>query len=311
MRQLRAIVQLAQHRSFTRAAEKLFMTQAGLSATMREIENELGFRLFERTTRSVALTRAGEQFLAVAHRSLTELEQAALAIQRMEQVATSTLRVAATQLVAATLIPAARASLRKVRPDIDVTVLDVERPDVQRLVESGDVDVGFGLFFRDAAGLERTPLFSLELVSLRGGPSVKKGSLRATTWASMRDETLIGLSPDSDVQVLVDRHLAQAGRTRPTSAAYRNFHTLVAMADAGFGTAIVPSYVLPLARYYRLQVALMQSPRVPLDFFQVNRRGRQRAPAEAEFVAHLPAAHTRSQQLQPGLGGAGPAEAGR
>lgn len=157
MRQLRAVVHLAQHRSFTRAAEKLFITQAGLSATVRELETELGFRLFERTTRSVALTRAGQQFLPVAHRTLVELEQAAQSIQRVEQVATSTLRVAATQVVAATLVPAARASLRKVRPDINVTVLDVERPDVQRAVEAGDVDVGFGLFFREASGLERTP----------------------------------------------------------------------------------------------------------------------------------------------------------
>ena len=75
MRQLRAVVHLAQLRSFTRAAERLFITQAGLSATVRELESELGFRLFERTTRSVSLTRAGQQFLPVAHRTLVELEQ--------------------------------------------------------------------------------------------------------------------------------------------------------------------------------------------------------------------------------------------
>jgi DNA-binding transcriptional LysR family regulator len=290
MRQLRAVMQLAQDRSFTRAAEKLFMTQAGLSSIVREIENDLGFRLFERTTRSVALTRAGEQFLPVAHRTLSELEQAALSIQRMEQVATSTLRVAATQLVAATLIPAARASLRKKRPDINITVMDVERPDVQKLVESGDVDVGFGLFFREASGLQRTPLFTLQLVSLSAARSLPKTASRTTTWASMRDKPLIGLSPDSDVQVLVDGYLSKAGRTRPMSGAYRNFHTLVAMAEADFGTAIVPSYILPLASHHKLRVAAMVAPRVPLDFFQVNRRGRERAPAEAEFVAHLVAA---------------------
>ncbi|MES2631493.1 MAG: LysR family transcriptional regulator [Pseudomonadota bacterium] len=290
-RQLRALIQLAQDRSFTRAAEKLFMTQAGLSAIVRQIESDVGFRMFDRTTRSVALTRAGEQFLPVVHRSLIELDQAARSIRQMEQVATSTLRVAATQLVAATLIPAARASLRKKRPDINVTVVDVERPEVQRLVESGDVDVGFGLFFREASGLERTPLVTLELVSLRSAlpRSKAKATPRTSTWTSMRDETLIGLNPDSDVQILVDSHLTKAGRNRSMSGAYRNFHTLVTMAEAGFGTAIVPSYILPLAGRYKLHVSPMASPRVPLDFFQVNRRGRERAAAEAEFVSHLTA----------------------
>ena len=75
-RQLSAFLLVAQHHSFTRAAEALFITPSGLSLLIRELENQLGFRLFDRTTRHVALTAHGRQLLAVARRSLEELEGA-------------------------------------------------------------------------------------------------------------------------------------------------------------------------------------------------------------------------------------------
>ena len=64
-RQLRAFLLVAQHRSFSRAAEALFITPSGLSVLIRELETQLGFRLFERTTRHVALTSYGSDLLAV------------------------------------------------------------------------------------------------------------------------------------------------------------------------------------------------------------------------------------------------------
>src|SRR4051794_19509060 len=64
-RQLRAFLLVAQHRSFTRAAAQLFIPPSGLSVLIRELEGQLGFRLFDRTTRHVAPTAAGGQFLPI------------------------------------------------------------------------------------------------------------------------------------------------------------------------------------------------------------------------------------------------------
>src|SRR6185295_4212702 len=69
-RQLRAFLLVAQHRSFTRAAEALFITPSGLSVLIRELETQLGFRLFDRTTRHVELTSYGRELLLAARRNL-------------------------------------------------------------------------------------------------------------------------------------------------------------------------------------------------------------------------------------------------
>src|SRR5216110_3068691 len=81
-RQLKAFVLTARHQSFSRAAEQLFITQSGMSVLVRELEGQLGFRLFDRTTRKVALTEFGTKFLPIADRSLLELEAAASVIGR-------------------------------------------------------------------------------------------------------------------------------------------------------------------------------------------------------------------------------------
>jgi DNA-binding transcriptional LysR family regulator len=90
-RQLRAFLLVAQHRSFSRAAEALFITPSGLSVLIRELEMQLGFRLFNRTTRHVAATRSGEELLAVVQKSLAELDTATSRIGRSDSQASQSL----------------------------------------------------------------------------------------------------------------------------------------------------------------------------------------------------------------------------
>src|SRR5213075_789197 len=94
-RQLKAFVLTARHQSFSRAAEQLFITQSGMSVLVRELETQLGFRLFERTTRKVMLTEPGSKFLPVADRSLRELETAALHLSRASAAAGDCLAIGA------------------------------------------------------------------------------------------------------------------------------------------------------------------------------------------------------------------------
>ena len=89
LRQLRAFILTARHESFSRAADEMFITQSGISIMVRELESQLGFRLFERTTRKVKLTAVGASFLPTANRCLCELEAAALRIRRNSNVADS------------------------------------------------------------------------------------------------------------------------------------------------------------------------------------------------------------------------------
>jgi DNA-binding transcriptional LysR family regulator len=100
-RQLRAFLLIARHQSFSRAAEQMFITQSGMSVMVRELESQLGFRLFERTTRNVKLTDSGARFLPIADRCLSDLEAAAHNIARAAAAASRKVAVVAMPAITA------------------------------------------------------------------------------------------------------------------------------------------------------------------------------------------------------------------
>src|SRR5579871_720128 len=114
-RQLRAFHLVAEHQSFARAAERLFLTPSGLSVLIRELERHLGFRLFDRTTRKVTLTSNGSSLLAASQPALKTLDTA---ISRIEQAAKGRARaisVGTTPWIAANVLPPAIQAFRQHR----------------------------------------------------------------------------------------------------------------------------------------------------------------------------------------------------
>src|SRR6266571_918785 len=163
-RQLKAFVLTARHQSFSRAAEQLFITQSGMSVLMRELEGQLGFRLFDRTTRKVTLTEFGTKFLPIADRSLLELEAAASMIGRAASIANRRLAIGATPLIASKLLPAVISDYAAHIPDLKIVLHDGDRSRIVAMALSGEIDVGLGCFLRPVSGVRRIPLFRFSLM---------------------------------------------------------------------------------------------------------------------------------------------------
>jgi hypothetical protein len=152
-RQLKAFVLTARHQSFSRAAEQLFITQSGMSVLVRELEAQLGFRLFDRTTRKVTLTEFGTKFLPIADRSLLELEAAASIIGRAASTANRQLVIGATPIIASRLLPAVIGDYVSRTPELKIVLRDGERSrnELKATLESLRLSTenprGFGLYF--------------------------------------------------------------------------------------------------------------------------------------------------------------------
>jgi len=302
LRQLKAFLQVARLRSFTRAAEQLHMTQAGLSSLIQDLEGQLDSRLFDRTTRAVSLTAAGLQFHPAAEQSVVLLEGAAETIGRMEDSARQTLSVGTTPVIASSLMPGACREFARRHPNVTVRIHDVERNQLQALVETGQVDVGFGVFFKPTAGLERQPIFLCDLVCI-APPDMELGQrmtskpLPAVPWSTLQRVPLLGLPTDNPIQQLIDSHLACIGRSNEPRPTFAHFQTILEMVEAGFGAAILPSFAVAAARRLKLRAATLCEPVVPVDYYQINLKGKARAESEAAFVNCL--LRTMSRQCAP------------
>jgi len=285
-RQFRAFLLVAQHRSFSRAAEALYITPSGLSVLIRELETQLGFRLFDRTTRHVGLTSYGIELLGVVRESLEKVDGTISRIGRSAAEACHTLSVGAPPLVAANILPEAIKEFRTHRRDLRIQVFDVGGLALSQMVVEGKLDMSVGAFFEPAPGIRRTPLFRFSLMVIRpdDDPALRRTS---TTWSALKGEPLISLMPGSVVQQFIDEHLARAGVFVPRRAVFNYLDTMIAMVDAGEGMAVIPSFVLPACRNRKVAMSKLTNPVVNVDFSRISLRGKKLPPGADDFTSFL------------------------
>lgn len=144
LRQLRYFVAVAETLNFRRAAEDLHLAQPALSKAIRQLEEELGVQLFERTTRNVDLTPVGELFLDRARRTLSSAEEA-FAVARDAAVGiVGQLRLGASPIARLGVMPVLQAAWTDAKPGIAVHVVEAATAPLLRAVRAGELDLAVG-----------------------------------------------------------------------------------------------------------------------------------------------------------------------
>jgi LysR family transcriptional regulator, carnitine catabolism transcriptional activator len=290
-RQLRALLLVAQHRNFTRAAELMFITPSGLSVLIREFENELGFRLFNRTTRHVALTNSGNEMVKIAQESLQNLDAVAARIGHSVGEDNQSFSLGAPPLIAANIVAPAVREFRVRSPRLRVDLFDERAPILQQMVQDGKLDMGLGIF-GPAASLRRALFMRFPLVVVRAerDQELKRGSI---TWSALKGEKIICLQSSSPIQQLVDRHLSRAGAIPSQRMPVNLLDTQVAMVEAGEGIAVVPSYAPVASRNRRVVISRLINPIVEVEFSLISYRGKKLPPVAGAFTDFLKTSFSR------------------
>jgi DNA-binding transcriptional LysR family regulator len=284
-RQLRAFLLVARYRSFTRAAHALFITPSGLSVLIKELETQLGFRLFDRTTRHVAPTSYGSEMLPLVQKTLSELETATTRIGRSATRASQSLALGAPPLISANVLPQAIREFREYYPALRIRLFDGIQSEILQMVESGKLDMGLGVFGA-TPGIRRTPFFRFSLMVIRADNDAA-AHRASTTWSSLQGETMISLPAGSPIQKMVDKHLTKAGVVCRNAAVVNLLDTQIAMVEAGEGIAVIPAFGLAAVRNRHVVMSRLVSPVVNLDFFQISDRGKTLPSGANEFTAFL------------------------
>ena len=155
LRQLKAFLGVAETRNFTRAAQRLHLSQAALSASIREMEGQLGCRLFERTTRSVELTAAGQELLPVATAVVQSLEDVVTQLQQKELRGVSRLRLGFTPMLASNVVPDVLDEFQRRFPSVKLEVVDAGPQELIDHVEADELDAAFGALSPKMSGMSQ------------------------------------------------------------------------------------------------------------------------------------------------------------
>jgi DNA-binding transcriptional LysR family regulator len=145
LRHLRYFVAVAEELNFSRAAERLHMAQPPLSAAIRQLEQELGTELFQRTTREVKLTDAGQTFLDGARRTLAELQRAERAAQRAAAGELGRLRIGFSWSARFETLPALGRAFRAGHPEVELLTEEMWNARMLTALQSGVIDAAVAL----------------------------------------------------------------------------------------------------------------------------------------------------------------------
>jgi DNA-binding transcriptional LysR family regulator len=160
LRHLRYFVAIAEERSITRAAERLWIAQPGLSTQIRRLEDEIGVKLFERHTRGVDLTDAGELFLGRARATLAAADVALSTGRSLEAGVVGTVRLGLATEAPAQVVPSLLAAFGEDRPEVDVTVFQSYAGTLLRDLRDGRIDAVVAPSIFASAELRRVRLGS-------------------------------------------------------------------------------------------------------------------------------------------------------
>jgi len=247
LRQLRIFVTVANARSFSRAGEMIGLSQSAVSHSVKELENQTGVKLLDRTTREVVLTEAGQQL-------------------------SGTVRVAASQTISAHLIPQCIAEGNHRYPDIDFVLHDRPQQWVLESIRQGDVDFGIVIDPGQVSDLECESVLSEPFLLLCRDDD-PLAALPDVRWQSLQGANLVLQDYASGSRPLIDSALMNQGVKAAIVQEIGHPATLFPMVEAGIGISVLPALALPLPQGSRLAVKRL-TPVVERKLMLVRRKNR-------------------------------------
>ena len=183
--QLRALIAVSRTRNFSLAAKKIGISQPSLHRAARDLERLLGIALFEKVSRGIQLTRAGEILVAQVNLSQAEMNQGFVEIADLRGIDASRIVIGTLPLARTSVLPRAINQLAELRPDVQISVVDGPYEDLLHGLRHGEIDILIGALREDLPvdDVEQEPLFVDRLVVV----SRKDHPIAAKTRISQKD----------------------------------------------------------------------------------------------------------------------------
>jgi DNA-binding transcriptional LysR family regulator len=236
--QLEAFLQVAQHRSFSRAAEALFLTQPSVTARIQSLEREIGERLFERTGRSVTLTDAGHAFMPHAQRALTAVQEGTDAIEAVRHGDVGSIRLGSSSSIATYVLPKILRHFRENRPRVHVHLTTGNSEDLIEKLIAGETHVVVSRLTQHPE-VESLHLYNddLALVVSPAHPFAARGRV---TIAEAGREPFLFFERSSSYHSIVYSMFLRVGVVPESVMELDSMETTKHMVEAGLGIAILP-----------------------------------------------------------------------
>jgi DNA-binding transcriptional LysR family regulator len=280
MLDLRAFLAVLDLGSFHRAATVLNISQPALSRRIKALEESMGGRLFERSTRRVRPTRAGLNFEPLARRVVDEFDYAISRVCQFGSRDPGQLTISAIPTVAGSFLPSVLEQFRETYPGIRMRILDIPGKEGLETVARGEAEFGINYLGTSHSEFQFTPLLDdyFTVVCRHDHPFARRRSLR---WRDLADQPLV-ISQNNSNRIMVDQALSKSQISLNWTFEVLHLSTSFGLVASGTAMAILPSLATHLADPPLAGVRL-EDPVVSRTMGIVQLRKRQLSPAAAKL----------------------------
>lgn len=275
---VQAFVAVAEYGGFARAADELGITQSALSRRIKKLEEALGARLLDRTTRRVAVSVVGQEFLPEAIRLVDEFDQSLRDIRDLIQIRTGNVAISTNMTVADTLLPEIIAQFRHAHPRVRVRITESSSPGALERVLRRDSELAIAQFGEGRPELAYEPLFEdrFVLVCHRDHPLAGATDLK---WRDLAEHNFIRMRAGSGTTNLLERTLGDQLQHLSGDLEVGHFNALLALVGRNLGVSAIPTLVQLKRTDLDLVARGIGGPVISRTLGIVTYRGRMLSPA--------------------------------
>lgn len=286
-RDLDIFLVLADTGSFRRTAAQVHLSQSAVSGVIARLEEALATRLFDRTTRSVHLTVAGQVFVEQAKLLSAQTQEAVQRVLHITQVQSGKVSLAALPSLAATVVPRVMARFAAQYPQVVLKLHDTLSGPAFDLVRSGTVDLALTAANPDYADLDYTPLSADGFVLLMPLDHPLAQSTGPLNWLTVAALTHISMPLPASVRQYANAAFMSHGIGFAPRYEVEHIATLHAMVKAGLGVAALPELAAAFVQQSGVATRRLTGPDIQRPIGVVTRRHRSLSPAAQEMVRML------------------------
>lgn len=286
--QLRGFYEIARERSFTRAAEKLFLTQPAISLQIKALEAELGESLLDRNRRQIRLTAAGEVLFEHVRHIFAHLETARNDIAALREELRGRLVIGTSDTNCTYILPSVLSQYRQMYPGVELDIRNRMSPEVANLVAADEVDLGLAtLPVRHRDLVEGALFVRREVLVCRPDHALAKR--KNISLEKVVELPLLALERGSTSRQLLDAAFAERDLRPQIAMELGGIEVMKRFVEIGLGVALVPQVAVEVEVERGTLHALAVRGLAAREVGLVEHRGRRRSPATTAFVEILQA----------------------
>lgn len=245
LHQLRIFQAVAAHRSYTRAAEELYLSQPAVSLQVRALERTIGLPLFEKSGRTLKLTDAGRELLTYSDRIFALLDETQLVLEELSGARRGIVKVAASTTAGIYVVPTALGAFHRLNPDVKLTLDVVNRFTVQEHLLNDEVDLAVMGLIEDAHELQVERFLPNELVVI-APPNHRLEGESEIPLEELAKETLLLREAGSGTRTDIERLFSARDLPLHVGMELRSSGAIKQAVAAGLGISVMPESALEL-----------------------------------------------------------------